>query len=250
MILAVVGKGGVGKTTIASLLLRRLLEEGQRPILAIDADPSSCLGTTLGVSAPATLADQRERLREGADRPPGMSSGEYLALAAEEALVEAEGFDLLTMGRPEGPGCYCFVNNLVRDYVDRLGRSYRHILIDCEAGLEHLSRRTATRPDCLVCVTSPSRMAAETVRRSLALYRELHKEDSRAVDLVLNGFPDGAESADVVARASHDGTTFRRVVCVPQDPALAACDREARSLLSLSAESPAVQALAGWEVWA
>jgi CO dehydrogenase maturation factor len=152
------------------------------------------------------------------------------------------------MGRPEGPGCYCFVNNLIRDYVDRLGRGYRHVLIDCEAGLEHLSRRTATRPDCLVCVTSPARMSAETVRRSLTLYGEIHGQAPGAVDLVLNRLAEETETAALVARAAHNGTSFRRVVRVPQDPAVAACEQEARSLLTLSAESPAVRALAGWEV--
>ena len=167
MIVAVIGKGGVGKTTVTSLLLKRLLSTGQTPLLAIDADPSNCLGSSLGIAVEKTLGDFREAMRDSPDKPAAMSQAEWLALQAEEAMVENSGFDLLTMGRPEGKGCYCFVNNLIRDHLDRLARSYRHVLIDCEAGLEHLSRRTAGKPDILVCVTNRSRMSAETICRSL-----------------------------------------------------------------------------------
>ena len=173
MIVAVVGKGGVGKTTVTALLLRRLLDGKETPVLAIDADPSSCLGAALGIPVERTLAEEREALRDGEGRPPSMSQADWLALKTEELLVEREGFDLLTMGRPEGPGCYCFANNLIRGNLDRLGRAYRHVLLDCEAGLEHLSRRTSGRPDALVCVASRARMAAETIARALAIYREL-----------------------------------------------------------------------------
>ena len=114
MTVAVIGKGGVGKTTVGALLLRRLLESKQTPVLAVDADPSNCLGPALGVAVGETLADMREELRDTA-RPASMSAGEWLALRAEEAMVESSGFDLLTMGRPEGKGCYCYVNNLIRD---------------------------------------------------------------------------------------------------------------------------------------
>jgi len=240
MIVAVIGKGGVGKTTVASLILRRLLESAETPVLAIDADPSNCLGHALGIDAGRTLADMREELREGAGRPPSMSSAEWFALQAEDAMVESKGFDLLTMGRPEGKGCYCFVNNLIRDHLDRLARAYRHILVDCEAGLEHLSRRTSGRPDVLVCVANRSRMAAETVRRSLDLYRDMHGGPPPRADLVLN-------QCDA-EQAGFAGAAFRQVFLVPQDPEVAALDTTGGSLLRLSAASPAVAALAAWEV--
>ena len=240
MIVAVIGKGGVGKTTIASLILRRLLECGETPVLAIDADPANCLGHALGIAEGRTLADMREELREGAGRPLSMSSAEWFALQAEDAMVESTGFDLLTMGRPEGKGCYCFVNNLIRDHLDRLSRSYRHVLVDCEAGLEHLSRRTSGRPDLLVCVANRSRMAAETVRRSLDLYQDLHGGPPPRADLVLNQC--GAE------QAGEMGGRFRQVLMLPADPRIAECDSTGGSLLTLSAASPAVSALAAWEV--
>ena len=240
MIVAVVGKGGVGKTTIAALILRRLIECGETPVLAIDADPSNCLGHALAIAPGPTLADMREELRNGTGRPLSMSSSEWFALQAEEAMVENAGFDLLTMGRPEGKGCYCYVNNLIRDHLDRLSRSYRHVLVDCEAGLEHLSRRTSGRPDVLVCVANRSRMAAETVRRTLALFRELHGGPPLRADLVLNQC--NGEQADWA------GASFRQIHTIPPDPQVAECDATGASLLKLSAESPAVAALAGWAV--
>jgi CO dehydrogenase maturation factor len=266
MIVAVIGKGGVGKTTVTALLLRRLLDAGQTPILAVDADPSNCLGPAFGLSVTCTLADLRDDMRSNAgDRPPSVSKADWLALGAEDALVEQPGFDLLTMGHPEGPGCYCFVNNLIRSHLDRLAHSYRHVLVDCEAGLEHLSRRTSGRPDRLVCVTNRFRMAAQTIERALALYRGLHGALPPMVDLVLNGW-DADQDSGVRNRESgassdsmglipdsrflipdfFDARPFTNVVRVPWDPAVTALDAAGRSLLELDACSPALRAFATW----
>lgn len=242
MILAVIGKGGVGKTTITSLLLRRLLESKQTPVLAIDADPSNCLGSALGIAIHRTLADMRETMRDRSGRPLSMSSAEWLALQAEEAIVEDTGFDLLTMGRPEGKSCYCFVNNLIREHLDRLSRSYRHVLVDCEAGLEHLSRRTSGRPDALICVANRSRMAAETIRRSLSLYQEIHGALPPRVDLMLNQH-DGGDPDDRL-----DLAPFTRVFTIPNDPQVAAVEAAGKSLLDLDPTSPALAALGAWEI--
>jgi CO dehydrogenase maturation factor len=248
MIVAVVGKGGVGKTTVAALLLKRLLESAETPVLAIDADPSSCLGTALGIRVERTLAQEREALRDGAGRPASMSQAEWLALKTEEVLVERSGFDLLTMGRPEGPGCYCFVNNVIRGNLDRLARAYRHVLLDCEAGLEHLSRRTAGRPDVLVCVASRARMSAETIQRSVGLCIELHGALPPRVDLILNGLEPGeAWAVELAQLAAGNLVTFGRVLTVPFDPCVAAQERAGRSLLGLDAATPAFRALAAWE---
>jgi len=180
-----------------------------------------------------------------------MSSAEWLALRAEEAIVECAGFDLLTMGRPEGKGCYCYVNNLIRDHLDRLARSYRHVLLDCEAGLEHLSRRTSGRPDALVCVTNRSRMAAQTIRRSLDLYADLNGGLPPRVDLVLNQFDEGESLASEMASIASGGAApFSGVFVIPRDPAVASFESEGQSLLELSCASPASRALRGWTIGA
>jgi CO dehydrogenase maturation factor len=251
MLAAVIGKGGVGKTTITALLLGRLLEAGQTPVLVVDADPSNCLGSALGIAVEKTLADLRETLRDRGSRPRSMTAAQWLALGAEEAIVENTGFDLLTMGRPEGKGCYCFVNNLIREHLERLSRSYRHTLVDCEAGLEHLSRRTSGRPDALICVTNRSRMAAETIRRSLALYRNLHGQLPSRLHLMLNEFEAGDPLAEEVSTLASAGMgAFSRVFAIPADPQIAAAESAGRSLLELSPATPAVAALRAWEIHA
>jgi CO dehydrogenase maturation factor len=248
MLIAVIGKGGVGKTTITALLLRRLMEAGQTPLLAVDADPSSCLGSSLGIAVDKTLADMRETMRDNSERPYSMTASEWLALRAEEAIVENTGFDLLTMGRPEGKGCYCFVNNLIREHLDRLSRSYRHVLVDCEAGLEHLSRRTSGRPDLLVCVTNRSRMAAETIRRSLVLYKNIHGDLPPRVHLMLNEFDQGEPlAAEMTVMAAAGLAPFHRVFAIPTDPQVASFESAGRSLLELSPATPAIAALRAWE---
>ena len=248
MIIAVIGKGGVGKTTVTALLLRRLIESGQTPVLAIDADPSSCLGAALGLRVERTLAQEREALREPAARPQSMSQTEWLSIKMQQVLIEQNGFDLLTMGRPEGPGCYCFVNNLIRDHLDRLGRSYRHVLLDCEAGLEHLSRRTAGRPDALVCVVSRQRMSAETIHRSLGVYTELHGSPPARADLLLNGLETGEPWAVELANIAANGSaSFRHILVIPPDASVAEQERAGRSLFDLDPKSPAIAAIAAWE---
>ena len=165
-------------------------------------------------------------------------------------MVESSGFDLLTMGRPEGKGCYCYVNNLIRDHLDRLSRSYRHVLLDCEAGLEHLSRRTSGRPDALICVTNRSRMGARTIERALALYAGLNGGLPR-VDLVLNQFEEGEPLAsEMAAMAAGESARFTAVYTLPRDAEVARFESEGKSLLQLSPASPAAAALGGWEIGA
>jgi CO dehydrogenase maturation factor len=248
VLIAVVGKGGVGKTTVTALLVRRLLDARHVPLLVVDADPSNCLGPALGLAVDRTLADLRDGMRDAPDRPVSMSQAEWLAIRSEEALIENSGFDLLTMGHPEGAGCYCFVNNVIRDYLDRLTRSYRHVIVDCEAGLEHLSRRTAGKPDRLVCVVGRAKASAETVRRALVIYASLHEGGLPQLDLVLNGFePDEPLAALLAAGATLGDARFTRTFTVPWDARVSALDAEGRSLLELESSSPALGALDGWE---
>jgi CO dehydrogenase maturation factor len=248
VLIAVVGKGGVGKTTVTALVVRRLLDARHVPLLAVDADPSNCLGPALGLAVERTLADLRDGMRETPDRPASMSHAEWLAIRAEEALIENNGFDLLTMGHPEGAGCYCFVNNVIRDYLGRLTRSYRHVIVDCEAGLEHLSRRTAGKPDRLVCVVGRAKMSADTVRRALAIYAGLHKGALPQLDLVLNGFDEADPLAVRLAAAAAWGDAgFARTFTVPWDARVSALDAAGRSLLDLEPSSPALGAMSGWE---
>ncbi|MCX7661102.1 MAG: AAA family ATPase, partial [Candidatus Omnitrophica bacterium] len=139
--IAVSGKGGTGKTTISALIIRTLIEDKKIPILAVDADPNSNLYLSLGAKFNRTIADLREEVRD--NTPSGFSKTDYFNLKLQEAISENNGFDLLVMGRPEGQGCYCSVNNLLREYLTRLSKNYPFVVIDCEAGLEHLSRRTS-----------------------------------------------------------------------------------------------------------
>jgi len=191
MLMAVAGKGGVGKSTISALLVRILSKEGM--VLAVDADPNSNLGSKLGAEVPGTIGDVREGMLEKGGQPPkDMSKQEYLKLKLREVLWEGEAFDLLTMGRPEGPGCYCYVNNLLRVFVDQLMNGYPFVIIDNEAGMEHLSRRTARRMDLLLLVSDPTATGVATAKRLSDLADHLGLKVGRKV-LLLNGVRAGRE---------------------------------------------------------
>ena len=189
---AVAGKGGVGKSTLSAMLVRALSESGV--VLAVDADPNSNLGQKLGTDVPGTVGQVREGLLSKGGQPPrDMSKQEYLKLKLREILAEGYGFDLLTMGRPEGPGCYCYVNNLLRVFVDQLMDSYSHVIIDNEAGMEHLSRRTAKEMDLLILVSDPTAVGVATAVRLSELADELDLKVKRKV-LLINGVRTGREA--------------------------------------------------------
>ena len=148
--IAVAGKGGVGKTTICAMLIQHLLTL-DRPILAVDADPNSNLNVLLGYQVKETISDIREEAKNLTS--VSLSKSDFFKMRLEEIIIEGDGVDLLVMGRPEGPGCYCAVNNMLREYLLRLGKNYKFVVIDNEAGMEHLSRRTAHEIDKLLLVS-------------------------------------------------------------------------------------------------
>ncbi len=170
--IAVCGKGGVGKTTVVCGLVNYLIEKNLTPILIVDADPNSNLAESLGLKYTLTVADIREELRT-AQIPQGLSKAEYVEIKLQEALVEYKNFDLLVMGRPEGRECYCYVNELLRTFLSNLSKNYKYVVIDTEAGMEHLSRRTTDNIDTLIVVTIPTKVSFETAKKILDLIPKL-----------------------------------------------------------------------------
>jgi CO dehydrogenase maturation factor len=171
--IAISGKGGSGKTTVAAIIIRLLLHRQNKVVLAVDADPNSCLGLTMGVQPLSTIAEIREQARSKSPSGSGMSRVQSFEYGIQQAITEADGFDLLTMGRPEGPDCYCAANNLLRQFLDKLSSAYDFVVIDNEAGMEHLSRRTTNNVDFLCIVAEPTPLGAITAKRIFALAKEL-----------------------------------------------------------------------------
>ena len=172
--MAVAGKGGVGKTTFSALAVRHLHERTGEVVLAVDADPNANLGAKLGTEPGRTLGSIREELLAlGEEQPSGMSKPEHIDYQVRLAVKEGDGFDLITMGRQEGPGCYCFVNNLLRNVVDSVAERYAYVVIDNEAGMEHLSRRTTRAADVLFVVSDGSKASMDAARRIASLADEM-----------------------------------------------------------------------------
>ena len=172
--IAVSGKGGSGKTTLAAMITRFLLEQpDKKRILVVDADPNACLGLMLGVEPEVTIADIREETRAKPPSNTGMDKLRSVEYGIQQAITEAEGFDLLTMGRPEGPSCYCAVNNMLRKFLDQLSSQYEFVIIDNEAGMEHLSRRTTNNVELLCIVAEPNTIGTLTAQRIFDLSRKL-----------------------------------------------------------------------------
>ncbi len=181
--IAVSGKGGTGKTTFAGMIVRYLLEKKKGPVLAVDADSNSNLNEVLGIEVKTTIGEMRELMKE--EVPAGMTKDVWFEYKVHEALTEAQGFDLLAMGRPEGAGCYCAANTLARKYIDLLTENYPYVVIDNEAGMEHFSRLTTRDVDILFILSDSSRRGILTAARIRDLIYELKLNIARDV-LVLN----------------------------------------------------------------
>jgi CO dehydrogenase maturation factor len=171
--IAISGKGGSGKTTLSAMIIRFLCSQSQGAILAVDADPNACLGQMLGVQPEETIAEIREQTRQKQPGGEGTDRLRSLEYSIQQAITEATGFDLLTMGRPEGPSCYCAVNNMLRTFLDKLSSQYQYVIIDNEAGMEHLSRRTTNNVDLLCIVAEPTAVGDLTARRIFELAKQL-----------------------------------------------------------------------------
>ena len=237
--IVVTGKGGTGKTTIAGLIVRALGEKMSKAILAIDADPNSNLNEVLGVPLKKTVGNIREELlgeKEGLS--PEMSKELYLEFMVHSSLTESGKFDLLAMGRPEGPGCYCYVNVLLRRIVDAISNNYPLVVMDAEAGLEHLSRRTTRDVNIMLITTDPTARSIETSRRILELSKQLQTKIGQ-VYAVANRVPN-ASRTHVVESIERLGISC--IAVIPEDPFVQQYDISGQPLTLLPDDSPAYQA--------
>lgn len=234
--IAVAGKGGTGKTTIASLIIAQLLSEKNGSILAVDADPNSTLNEALGVKLECTLGDAREdMLKNKYNLPGGMDKHRYMQYRLQTCLVEEKGYDLLAMGRTEGPNCYCYINNLLRGIMDEFSSNYKFIVMDNEAGMEHLSRRTTRNVDLLLVVSDESVIGVRTAGRIYKMTKELDLNLGDSY-LVINRAHEFLP-APVIAEAEKTGAKL--LGTVPADENIVEYELAGKSLLSLPDDSPA-----------
>lgn len=239
-IIAVTGKGGVGKSTVGAFLIRAAIENRVAPVLAVDADPNSTLAPMLGQKVLATISEIREEVLKEKANITGVPKERILAMKLEECMIEAKGFDLLTMGHPEGPTCYCYVNTLLRGALSTMRANYKATVVDNEAGMEHLSRMNTDNIDCMVFVTEPTISSTLAVQRIYELAGGLPVEVHRKV-LVWNkirhyGIPDNV-------REPLAGCVFDETIEIPMDEEMEQLSIGVRDVFSLSMPEPVLQLL-------
>lgn len=238
--IAISGKGGSGKTSISALIIRHLSESGARAVLAVDADPNISLNDYLGIKLDQTIGTIREEMKASASNLPGsMTKQQFLEYKIQASLVESPHFDLIAMGRPEGPGCYCYANTLLRDILETLSSNYDYVVIDNEAGMEHLSRRTAQDIDHLIILSLATYASVRTAGKISRLLEEL---DSRVGEkhLVLNRMQE-PPSLSLQKTIQDEGLTLFHTI--PEDEQLSALDQIGESISQVSTNSSAMQAV-------
>jgi CO dehydrogenase maturation factor len=239
--IAVAGKGGCGKTSITALVIRYLKKNGKTPILAVDADPNANLGESLGLRVPQTIGRILDDFQhEKISIPPGMTKEAYLDYKLNETLVESQGLDLITMGRGQGPECYCYPNTVLKKFIDGLSDSYTYVVMDNEAGMEHLSRKTTEDVDALLLVSNHSVKGVRAIGRILELVGEL-KLHVKKKYILINIVPDKLDPlvADELKRLG-----LKADIIIPEDKTLYRHDLEQKPLMEMPDNSPAVQAVA------
>jgi CO dehydrogenase maturation factor len=236
-LIAMAGKGGTGKTTVAGMFLRYLVEHGKTPILAVDADANSNFNEVLGVEVEHTVGEAREEMKKGGGLVD-ITKDQLIEMRINQCLVEADGYDLIVMGQPEGPGCYCAANNLVAHYMDVLGKNYPYIIMDNEAGMEHLSRLTTKNVDRLVLISDPSWRGIQAARRLQDLAKQLKIVTGKAA-LIVNRATNGLSPK---AQEEIEAQGLDLVGLIPNDDLIAEFDSMGRPTFTLPAESAALQA--------
>jgi CO dehydrogenase maturation factor len=234
-LIAVTGKGGVGKTTISALLIKNLLAAGKTPVLCIDADPNSCLDAALGVSVTDTVGRAREEVRTSAGADANISKRELLRLKLESALVEARGFDLIAMGRPEGEGCYCYANNVLKEIIAEISSQYPYVVLDNEAGLENLSRRIVQKVDLMILTSDASNAGLQTLLRLYELANEMRMSYGKLA-LVINRLRGGKLPERISEIREKIKADF--VIGLPDNDEVAAFAEASRSFLEIPDANP------------
>ena len=234
--IALAGKGGTGKTTTAGMLIKYLVENGKLPVLAVDADANANLNEVLGLAVEETLGDARENMKGGDSA--GMTKDIYMEMKIQQAVVEADHYDLVVMGRPEGAGCYCAANTLLTQYLERLIDNYDYVVIDNEAGMEHLSRLTTKNIDILLVVSDSSRRGLQAASRIVELSDALPLNIGKKIVMV-NRVKDGQEES---IRKILKEYSLETVGMVPEDSQVEEYDLEGKPTIELGKESRAMEA--------
>ena len=235
--IAITGKGGTGKTTLAALIVRIIKEKKLGSILAVDADPNSNLAEALGLELKETIGQILDEIAACPEKiPSGMSKDRFIEYQVQAAVQESEGLDVLTMGRPEGPGCYCYVNNVLRNIIGKLLKDYDYIIIDNEAGLEHLSRRTTRSADVLVVVSDATKTGLKAAKRINDLAQELDMKIKKRL-LLINQYNEDPDKQMIKTLG------LEYIGNIPQDNNITKISQNGNSLLELNNDTVSLRAL-------
>ena len=243
--IAVAGKGGVGKTTTCGMLIDYLCKKNKGPVLVVDADANSNLNEVLGVELETSLGHIREEMAQAELKktiPAGMTKGDYAEMKFSQALIEEDDFDMLVMGRTQGEGCYCFVNSMLKRQMDKYVPNYSYVVMDNEAGLEHVARGTLPRVDTMLLISDCSRRGVQAAARVAEMVDEMGLNPGK-MGIVINRAPEGKLDSGVQAEIEKYGLELLGVL--PQDEAVYRCDCDGEPSAKLPQSNPVKQALKG-----
>lgn len=237
--IAVAGKGGTGKTSFCALLMRYLIEKGKVPVLAVDADANANLNEALGLKIEnSTVSELIAKTKDLHGIPESMSQETYIEFKLNESLAEGKNVDLLVMGGPDGPGCFCFPNNILRKYLDNLSKGYKYIVMDNEAGLEHISRRTTSDVDFLFVISDCSARSIRSAGRVHELVKQLKTKVKNICLIVTKATEQDIESL----KEEIEKTGLELAGIIPNDPLITEYDIKSKPLFELPDDSAAVKA--------
>lgn len=244
-VIAIAGKGGVGKTTLSGMLIQYMGRMGKRPILAVDADANSNLNEVLGVEVEMTLGEVREQIERAEDSvknpiPAGVSKADYTEIMFQRCLAEDDDFDLLVMGRTQGKGCYCYVNGLLQAQMQKLLPNYKYMVVDNEAGMEHISRGILPKVDTLILVSDCSRRGVQAAGRIAQLAKDCNL-NPKTMGLIVNRAPGGVLNQGTLEEIENQGLTLLGVV--PHDDQVYEYDCDGKPTVTLPEDSPVRLAL-------
>lgn len=239
---AISGKGGTGKTTIAALLIKYFIAN-RKLVLGVDADPNSNLDSKLGIRAESSIGKLREEIMRSIESiPTAISKSEWFEYKLRLGITEGQGFDLLTMGRSEGPGCYCYINQVLRSCIDKISNKYDYVIIDCEAGMEHLSRRTTRDVDALIITSDPTKEGILTAGRLKKLAEEMELK-IKNFRLAVNFMRSQELPENLKKLISEIGFNYKNVALIPYDEVIANSSLEDFAVINVPINSLAYRAI-------